>query len=234
VLGIDCAGNPMSVRDYPDKPTVLSLERLDELNAVYDWLYRGQPAKHPLTDKFPHVRPGYKTLVIDTITDLQRTAFIKASNAGGKGPGDLQEKVGRDEFGSVLAQMVAMARMFTSLDINVIMNAQEMEKESNGITNYRPFLWGQSASEVPSYFAMVIRLVHRARMTGVTIKEAKSDITALATTDSGGPAVNVALLTPTGRYYAKDTYGTGRDYMVGPTMAEIVDAIDNVTAPRNY
>lgn len=226
-LMLDIGGNPASVRTYKPLPDVLTIDTLTDFNAVYTWLKNGQKTDAQIVKAFD-LKPPYKTIVIDTITDVQRLAFNLATGTKAE-PGTVPVATERNHFNQVLGHMVNFARLYFSLEMNVIMTAQERvdKNEETGAQLAAPFIWGQSMVEVTSYALMVARLVHRARTNKSTILKALEGATEV--TDPKD-IVAVAMFQPTGTYVAKDQYDACGMYMADPTVSKIMDAIDKRVA----
>jgi hypothetical protein len=218
VLWLDSAGNPVSLIGYKRQPDVYVLEKPADLSIVYDWLYKGQPAKHPMVDQFG-VTPGYKTVVVDGITDLQRQFFALVAGNANKLPGQPLESTQIQHFNTVLASMVNFAKYFYSLPMHVIMTALEREDEDKtiGQMSYKPLLWGQSAGEVPGFAYAVGRFMHVSRL--------ESKVKQALAKELAEESISVVLWRPSSRYVAKDQYGTLGTYMVDPSVPKIMDAI---------
>lgn len=216
-LMLEAAGNPISIRDYPQKPDIIRIDQLKDLNAPYDWIRRGQPEGHSLVKKFD-LNPPYKTLIVDQLTDVQRMSFSEVSGNKELDPGSHPQRVQRQHFGAVLGQMVNFAKLYYSLPLHVIMTALEKTtvNEMTGAVSYSPLLWGQSDTEVPGYAYVVARLVHRTLVKARTLKMMED-----ATSDT----VSVAFFVPSGTFLAKDQYGALGIAMADPTVPKMVDLI---------
>lgn len=216
VLHVDCAGNPSTLRNLDAMPDVISIDKFSDLNYIYDWLVKGQPTNHPLVTQM-NLTPGYKTLVFDGISDLQRYSFDAVMGEEGK---DIADKPRAPEFGDwrgVLKQMTAIAHRFFSLPMHVVVTAWEYVKtDEYGQTRYRPFLQGQSIDTVPGYALCVARLIHKSRVNGA-MEKALKDIP---------DTVNVMLLQPTKNYDAKDQNGFGISYLTNPTATKLLDLLE--------
>lgn len=218
VLHVDCAGNPVSIRDYSPLPDILRVDKMSDLNLIYDFLQKGQKPEHTIVKEYG-LKPPYKTLVFDGVTELQRYSFAAVTGQATRGPGDIPTAYQRQHFGSVLSQMTNFARLFFSLPMHVIITALEKEErdEGTGSFYYRPLLLGQSAGEIAGYAFIVARMVHRARLDVRTLREMGDAINA--------PTAVVALFQPAGRYYAKDQTGALPPYIIGPTVGEVYNRV---------
>lgn len=218
-LWVDIAGNPMSIRDYTRQPDIIRIEGLAECNPIYNWLAQGQDPNHVFAQSMGLGQNGpYKTVVIDQLTELQRLSFNLQTGSDNVGPGSFPNRVERQHFGNVLAQMVRFANLFYALPMHVIINVQEkMDKdEITGSISVRPFLWGQSDTEVGSYAYVVGRLVSRSVISGAALKIME---------DVDDNTTSVALFAPSAKYVAKDQYGKLPSYMADPSMSRILDCI---------
>lgn len=221
VLLLNAAGNPVSLMDYAAVPDVLTLESLADLNEPFDWLYRGQPADSTFVKRYD-LHPPYQTVILDSITEIQRMSF--RSQTGFVGPGSFPAKVERQHFYNTLGQMINLASLFYSLPYHVILTALERDErdEQSGTVHYGPLLWGQSDKEVGAYAYIVARMIHRAALTDQVAKK----LLAEAEDPINKEVVSVALFTPSGKYQAKDQTGKLGDYMVNPTITKMLDAIE--------
>jgi hypothetical protein len=220
VLYLDAAGNPLSLRDYAQKPDILRVESLKDLNGVYSFLNGGQDAGHPLVKELG-LRTDYKTIVFDGITELQRFGFAQLTGSERIGPGDMPKGVEIQQYGSILRMMTNLAQRFFALDMHVIVTALEREDQdqASGTITYRPLLAGQAAGEFPAYAYVLARLSHVGRVQRRDLKDVSA--TVADTQDS----TNIAFFKPTERMMAKDQLGIGMPYMFDPTMTKILDAL---------
>lgn len=219
VLMLNAGGNPISFRDYPTMPDVLEIEELKDLNPVYNWLINGQRPSDPIVDKF-QLTPGYKTVILDSMTDLQRMSLGKVSGSDDLLPGDMPPDNDYRYFGKVLSQMVKVAMWFYErLQLNVIMTALEHsdKNEATGTITYKPLIWGQSSVEVAGYAYIVARMVHRTRI---------GDKAGMREDAVSQNATSVALFKPSGIYVAKDQTGRLGNGMTDPTITKILDKIE--------
>jgi len=223
-LMIDIGGNPISIRDYKERPDVISIDALTDLNLIYAWIKGGQSVEAMFTQagkptnfvEAMQLHPPYKTLIIDGVTDLQRFSFGQVTGNDATGPGDLPNETKRPHFNAVLGQMVKIARLFYDLPMHVIMTALEHSDKdaTTELITYRPLLLGQSASEVAGYAYVVGRMVHRTKV---------ADKIGISEDSIGKTATSIALFKPSGKYVAKDQTGRLGAYMIDPTMTKIMD-----------
>jgi hypothetical protein len=227
-LMLSSAGNPESIKDYDPLPDIIVMEELKDYNLWYEWLSMGQPADKKIVEEFD-LHPPYKSLVIDGMTEIQRFSFdVVIGNKDKVGPGDIPAAAQIQHFGRVLGQMVTFTRLFFALPMHVIITSLERvdNDQNTGGFEYKPLLWGQSAGEVPGYALAVARLVHRARIDykmtkAITEASASGILEDTLTQDTTA----VALFKPSGKYVAKDQYGSIGAFMLDPTVAKILDRI---------
>ncbi len=218
VLWFDSGGNPISIRDYPQKPDIIKITKLEDYNPFYNWLRDGQKETDPIVKAFD-LRPPYKTVVIDGITSTQRKSFAVVTGNQNIGPGSFPQQVEIQHFNKVLAQMVNFGELFFyELPIHVIMTALEAEKtvETTGSILYRPLLWGQSAGEIPGQALAVARMLHIERADART---------KLAMQGLPEKPVSVAVFRAGPNHVAKDQYGGLPDVMPNPTVTKMLDRI---------
>lgn len=221
VLLLDCGGNPLSIRDYARKPDIIQIDALADLNPVYRWLATGQDPKDTLVKQMDLNTDGYKTVILDGVTDLQRFSFAQVVGNVNKLPGDIPSPTQIQHHQGVLQQMTNLSRLFFKLPMNVIVTALEKEtQDANGQLMYRPLLTGQAPGEVAAYAYTLARLVHRARVS----KREQRDLKIAE--DPNEETVAVAFFRPSGAIMAKDQSGIGLDFMVDPTITKIIDAIE--------
>jgi len=213
VLWLDSGGNPISLRKYPQKPDIIEVEAYADFNPFYNWLAEGQPKNDPIVAEY-QLKPTYKTLVIDTITDTQRLAFDMITGNSHIRPGQVPAQIEIQHFNRILSTMTKFAYYFLEkLDMNVIITAQEDLKNNFA----EPLIWGAADREVSGYALMVMRLIHYTRMEG-RIEQALSD-------EIPDDFTNLGLITMSQRFAAKDQYGTGQTHIFDPTITKVLDLI---------
>ena len=222
VLLLDAYGNPQALRRKVVKPDILTMERMEDFNEPYRWLEEGQDSKDPFAKEF-ELKPPYRTIIIDSTTEVQR--FITAILNGSLNlePGNLVSALGRQGFGQLLGTMMHWSRKMVDLTqpphgLNVVFNCHEVWKQDEQqLFRYEPLIWGQSGLELCGYALLVMRLAVQARVDGNIKAE---DETVLA-----DDVFNVGQIRATTQTYAKDQYECGVTHVNNPTMAKIVDLI---------
>jgi hypothetical protein len=196
------------------------MEKLKDLNAPYDYLLKGAQPNHVFAKAFG-LTQAPKTVIIDGITDVQRTSFGKVTGNEALGPGDFGGRVQRQHFGTVLEQMTRMSKSFFSLDYHVIVTALEKNQNNDQGTLIRiaPLIWGQSENEISGYALAVARLVHQSAVSPVVKQFLKGDGQTVGRDDS------VALWMPDGIIQAKDQYGRIPKFTVGTTMEMVYNHV---------
>lgn len=224
VLMLEAFGNPISIRDYPVKPDIITLEQMSDFNDPYEWLTSGQDPNHWFAQEYG-LTPPYDTLIIDGLTEVQRFVVRKVSGADRVDPGDLTSALGRQGFGQLLGTMLNWAVHFVKLDMNVILTSLEATQTSEtGLTHKHPLIWGQTGNEIAGYMYMVMRITNDLVADRLLLTERTDPVR------DGVSCVGFFKETP--QYYAKDQYGISVQHITNPTISKILDLIDqskNVT-----
>jgi hypothetical protein len=219
VLMLEAFGNPISIRDYPVKPDIITIETMSDFNDPYEWLNNGQNPDADYAKEFGLI-PPYDTLIIDGLTEVQRYVIRKVSGTDYTAPGNLTTALGRQGFGQLLGTMLNWAVHFVKLDMNIIMTSLEASQQSadTGIMHRHPLIWGQTGNEIAGYMYMVVRVTNELVGERLLISEKNDPVT--SDTNS------VAFFKETPQYYAKDQYGIAVDHLTNPTIGKILDLID--------
>lgn len=228
VLHIDYSGNPESFAEQEQLPTVITLQQLAELNAIYDWFYNGQPLDHPVAQKVDAITgeqltPPYRTLVFDGITAVQRRSFDLVLGVTQGKPGSAQPLAEWTHYRSVLAQMLAIAGYFyqTLGDLHIIMTALEHEEtryqipgeKDTAFTYAEPGLQGQAVTELPGEALLVMRFAHKSRLDARISNPLKAKY-------------SIAQLQPSLQVEAKDQYTLQTPYIADPTVTTLLNLIE--------
>lgn len=228
VLHVDVSGNPETLAKRKGrKPDVLRLQKLKELNAIFDWFSKGQPDKHPMVDQLG-CEPGYKTLCFDGITAIQRKSFAIVMGQDLQ-PGDIPLKPEWGHYAAVLRQMLTIATAFLQelRGTHVLISCLEHTEQrftvpgaANTAYSYaEPGLSGQAVTELPGEALAVLRFAHKTDVSVDVSKALKARYT-------------VAQLSPSRFAYAKDQHhfgGTeieGVKYLADPTVPMLLDALE--------
>lgn len=232
VLHVDVSGNPETLAKRKGrKPYVIRLQKLKELNAIFDWFSRGQPDAHPMCDKMK-CTPGYQTLCFDGITAIQRKSFATVLGQELE-PGDTPIKAEWPTYAAVLRQMLVIATSFLQelRSIHVIISCLEHEDQrygqqgvaATGYKYFEPGLQGQAVTELPGEALAVMRLAHRSTMPPEIVKGLEKAETPARFT--------IAQLSENRTAYGKDQHHLGGKrindavYLADPTIPMLLDAI---------
>lgn len=217
VLHIDCGGNPETLGNLDRSGDVCRLERISELNVIYDWIMRGQPINHEAVSALG-LAAGYKTLVLDGISDLQGYSFVSIMGEENQKIADVPRKPEFGDWRAVLAQMTKISKKLFQLDMHVIVTAWEKEDvdRDTGAIRYRPLLVGQSVDMVPGYALAVGRVINPARADGQIAKLLKDK----------PDARSIIIFQPGKSYDAKDQNGFNIPAMINPTASKLLDLLE--------
>jgi hypothetical protein len=236
MLHVDVSGNPETLTKRQSttkpstlgrKPYVLKLQKLKELNAIYDWFAKGQPDAHVMVDKMG-CTPGYKALGLDGVTAIQRKSFAIVTGQELQ-PGDIPLKAEWPHYAAVLRQMLTIATAFLQelRSVHVLVSCLEHTEQRYLIpgeaktvyTYFEPGLSGQAVTELPGEALAVLRFAHKSQVPSDIAKKLNAQYT-------------IAQLSPSRLAYAKDQHhlgGTRIDdttYMADPTVAKMLDALE--------
>lgn len=232
VLWVDAGGNPISIAHTFNRAgkaidetaiAVLKLDRIEELTEVYAWLANGQP--EDAFAKSNGLTPGFKTIVFDGFTQIQRLSFESVQNTSGIMPGQSAPKPQWTHFRSVLGQMIIVASKFYTLPLHVIATALEdtdVRYRTQGdpetqYNYYQPLFSGQTLHELPAWALNVGRMTH----IGAT------DRTTVAKHFGGrglAEARTVVQFERTEYVDAKNQHGIA-DYHVNPNVTAMIEEI---------
>lgn len=223
VLDLNAYGNPQALRKRTIKPDIITMEAMEDFNEPYHWLVEGQDSKASFC-KGLKLDPPYKTVFIDSTTEVQR--FIAAIINGSlqAEPGAMVGALGRQGFGQLFGTMMHWSKTMLDLtkpphSLNVIFLCHEAYKQDEKqVMHYEPLIWGQSGLELCGYALLVMRLTVKARVDG--------DIKAEDDNVFKEGVFNVGQLLASKSAYAKDQYACGVSHIINPTMSSIMDLIE--------
>jgi hypothetical protein len=168
VLYLDYCGQAASMQANPEylkaieeeRLVLLELEKYQDLNHVYTWLFTG---------KFPDGIPTPKTVVVDSVTELQR---LEVNRRAGNAPNVFLTDVERpqiQDWGKLLDQFVLLAKVFYALPYHIVFSALEMAQmdDREKVIAARPAFQGQARRLFPAYALTVLHLRRAARNLGV-------------------------------------------------------------------
>lgn len=152
VLFLDVEGGTQTIRDKPEID-VLQVRSMGDIVRAYEQL-----ANIPDGEEMP-----YKTVVIDSLTELQKLDMRELMDA-------LEREKGADRIDKYVPTLQAwgksgervriIIRSFRDLPCNLIATAllAESHDERTGIVTYYPSLPGKLRSEIPGFFDIVCHL----------------------------------------------------------------------------
>jgi hypothetical protein len=218
VLHIDCSGNPETLLRQETMPDVIAIEKIAELTPIYEWLAGGQSKDHALVTRYG-LRTGYKTVVFDGVTAIQRLSIALVSGSETLKPGEIPPQMQMQQWGSVLRQMLLFARAFLQSlpNLHVLVTALERENvdDATKAISYSPALQGQSAHELPGEALAVIRIAYKGNVNPQVAKQ-------YATSPD---IYSIAQLWPNRIAYAKDQHGFNMPFLANPTVSALLDAL---------
>lgn len=150
VLLIDFEGGTLSLKDIYPTVEVVRVKEFDELQSVYNDLHLG--------------RHGYKTVVIDSLTELQKLSMAGIMREVVRKDSDRDPDVpGLREWGKSSEQIRRFVRAFRDLPTHTIFTAlSKQDKDTRtGMTSTRPDLPGKLASQIAGFMDMVLYLYIR-------------------------------------------------------------------------
>lgn len=144
VIVVDIEGGTTSLRhSYPEVHTV-RVTTWKEMQQVYDALEAGEG--------------GYRTVVLDSLTEIQKFNMYDIMNSLTQKRPDLDPDVpGMREWGKNLEQMRKYIRAFRDLDMHTIFTALNMtdKDQKTGQVTMQPMLSGKLAKEAAAFLDVV-------------------------------------------------------------------------------
>ena len=230
VIVLDAEAGSLTLADR-DNVDVVRIKDFSQFARVYDFLrlhqkyvQEGNDAK--LKELQKRFAPGikklrkYKTVVIDSITEVQKFCMYKLL---GTEIGEVQLDVEPNSpdwgvWGKATEMMRRLIRTFRDLDMHVIFVAAEQEKEDElKRTRYLPALPGKLAKEAQGFVDVVGYL----RVLQIGADQHRAYLRRL-------------YLLPTEKFDAKDRYhSTGVAYIDNPTIARFLVLEDEDTEEDN-
>jgi phage nucleotide-binding protein len=143
VLFLDVEGGTTTIRRRKDVD-VKRIKSIDELVQVHKML-------HDENDGY------YKTVVIDSLTELQKLDMRDVMKELTQKRPDLDPDVpGMREWGKSAEHIRRIVRGFRDLPLNTVMTAlSNIERDENGVVQYTPSLPGKLKMEVPGFMDIV-------------------------------------------------------------------------------
>lgn len=150
VLFVDIEGGTLSIRDrYPNVETV-RVKTWNDMATLYDQLRRG--------------KTGYKTVVVDSITECQKFGMYHImKDALNKDPERDPDLPGIGEWGKNTEQMRKFIRAFRDLPMNTIFTAlaQADKNMKTGSILTKPAMSAKLSSEVAGFLDIVMYMYIR-------------------------------------------------------------------------
>lgn len=166
VLFIDVEGGTLTLRHFDESADidVVRVTEWKQMQKVYDALYGG---KH-----------HYKTVVLDSVTEMQKLAMASVLGAGPNGKildtGSLPEF---KEWNINTEQIRRFVRAFRDLEINTIFTALAMDHvdpRKNTVMK-RPMLTNKLAGELPAFFDVVLYMYVKERRDAPNLRLIQTD-----------------------------------------------------------
>lgn len=196
VLFLNAEGGTLSVSKFYPDIDIVNITDFMQMQSIFDALRKGNH--------------GYKTVVIDSITELHRQSMAKIMfDTVTKDPNRDLEVPAQREWGKAGEQIRKLIRMFRDLPaINTIFVALETEVGEEGRPKQiGPSLPGKLFKEVPGYVDIVARMYH------VQVTEGDKRVTK-----------RVLLTSGTDKIIAKDRTDCVPTPLPDPTMVPIYTA----------
>lgn len=144
VLFIDIEGGTFSIRDRYPEVEVVRVETWNDMQKVYDALLMEEH--------------DYKTVVLDSLTEIQKFSMYNIMNFLTKKDPDRDPDVpGMREWGKNIEQIRRLVRAFRDLPIHTIITAlAKSDKDAKtGVITVKPSLSGKLADEVAAFVDIV-------------------------------------------------------------------------------
>ncbi len=156
---------------------------------------------------------NYKTVCLDTVTELQKFAMAQIMNDVTASKPDRDADMPQlQEWGKCIEQVRRIIRMYRDLPVHFIATAheQDVKDERSGEITCGPSLPGKLALELPGFFDIVGRLYT------TTTKNEKTNEMQIE---------RRLMVQPTGKYIAKDRSGKLGFELINPTIPMMLDLI---------
>lgn len=235
VLVLNSGGQPISLRHFNPPPLVMDLEQMSDLNEPFNWIMAGQPltqtnVKGPFLSAVDAYFKQYgfdtfKTVVIDSITDVQQLALnVLVGASRHTPPGDLPKQAQIQHWGNLLRMMMNLtSKYFQIPHIHVIMTAlaKWTTLEDMGTTMFSPYFQGKSSLVVPSYAEIVGRLINIE-----SLNATQANVLSKAVPDEYRGAWNVLLLRG-GRNFMAKWQGLKEppDVLLAPSISKLINRL---------
>ncbi len=196
VLFIDIEGGTFSLRDRNPDVSVVRVKSWHEMQLVYNELYG---MKH-----------GYKTIVLDSLTEMQKFSMAQIMLAVVKKDSDRDPDIpAMRDWGKNIEQIRRMVRGFRDLPIHTVFTALakiDVDKQTN-VGKTAPYLSGKLSSEVAGFLDIVLYMYRKVK---------------------GDEVTRYLLAQGTNRQVAKDRSDRLEQVTENPTMQMLYDTIYGV------
>lgn len=245
VMVLNSRGQPVTFNLFPRTfPFIYDIGQMTDYNLPYSWIKNGQPwdvleanlnqpffqavREYFMDSGMPYYSSTeeerkFRTVVLDSLTQTQRISLGEVTGNRGMLPGDRPKNASFTDWGSTLAQMTNLADLFFQLPLHVVVTSLRRHQyvESQGLTMYYPFFWGQSSYEVPGYAEIVGMLVN------IDSLPTQKAMAARSTIEEGETAFNV-LLTQGGRSFQAKWQGVRNPpaVVVNPTATKLLEIMN--------
>lgn len=213
VLLVNCGGNPQSLRKQADKPFMVGIDTLNDLNDIYDFFAADQPATHRLAELAQGAR--YKTLIFDGITTIQQLVIdLQAGGASKLNQTPRQLEI--QQWGGVLRHMLNISAHFLERlnGLHIIVTALEdvPQYDTGGVMQqpYQAALSGRSQVLVPGAALGYYRIA--------TKEAAPRDL-------RDRVKHNVLITQPLRDTAAKDQHLLASPFIADPTVTKLLDLL---------
>ena len=228
MIYLHAEGQKVTLDLLPERPYIVELDKLSDMNFPYNWLLQGQPLGKggPLCTEYlaewgerhEVENPKFKTVAIDSVTYVQRLSQDKIVGNTSTLPGDIPKAAQRQHWGKIFAQLVNMTQLFKRLPMHLILTTicKRATIQEFGMATAYPFIWGQGGAEIPSLM----------EMSGMLVAPDELNIQQQKALESQGvkDAFNVMLIKrAAGRVTKWQGVRNPPPVMVGPTATKVLD-----------
>jgi hypothetical protein len=145
VLFVDVEGGTLSLRSKYPNVDVVRVNSFDDVQKVYDDLYKG--------------KTPYKTVVIDSLTEMQKFSMYGImEKVFKKDPDRDPDLPGIGEWGKNTEQIRRMVRAFRDLPMNCLFTCLAMDNRDpkTGVVTIKPSLSAKLSNEVSGFVDIVM------------------------------------------------------------------------------
>lgn len=150
VLFVDVEGGTLTLRSKYPETDVVRVNSFDDVQKVYDDLYKGNS--------------GYKTVVLDSLTEMQKFSMYGIMDAAVKKDSDRDPDLpGIGEWGKNTNQIRRMVRAFRDLPMNCLFTCLSMDSRDTktGVVTIKPSLSAKLSNEIAGFVDIVMYMYIR-------------------------------------------------------------------------